>query len=193
MKRVVEDFILYPFGALGPRKDLRQNIQVVHAFIDKHIDRVLQARQSPAGLPEHAAEEQQSVLEQLAESTQDKCEIRSDMLNLLFAGRDSTASSLTNCFYFLARRPDIWQALRLEVSQANIACADTASLRTLPYLQACLQECKSSLFLHKCQYRTNYFVQLSDYILRSSSTAGPQSATHFCHLAAALTEAHLYL
>ncbi|GAB1318469.1 hypothetical protein MFIFM68171_08679 [Madurella fahalii] len=55
------------------------------------------------------------LLHELAKSTQDPIELRSQTLNILTAGRDTTAALLGWVFYFLARNPNALAKLRNEV------------------------------------------------------------------------------
>ncbi|KAE8150736.1 cytochrome P450 [Aspergillus avenaceus] len=57
------------------------------------------------------------LLDEMVQSTQDPLELRYELLNVLIAGRDTTASLLSNVFFMLARRPDLWAEVRLEVQQ----------------------------------------------------------------------------
>ena len=52
----------------------------------------------------------------LISQTQSKVEIRSELLNILLAGRDTTASMLTNFWFVIARRPDIFARLQEEIA-----------------------------------------------------------------------------
>lgn len=51
-------------------------------------------------------------LEALTQETQDPLELRSQILNILLAGRDTTASTLGWTFHQLARNPGLYQKLR---------------------------------------------------------------------------------
>ncbi|KAL2430719.1 Cytochrome P450 monooxygenase [Exophiala dermatitidis] len=55
------------------------------------------------------------LLDELAKETRDPLELRSELLNVLHASRDTTASLLGWCFYFLARHPDALATLREEI------------------------------------------------------------------------------
>jgi cytochrome P450 len=142
MHRVVKEFIIYPLDKLLPKGKYRRDMATMNAFVDRHVTRVLAARRAQKPAMERS-ESRQVVLEELANITQDPQILRNEMLNLLFAGRDSTASLLTNMFHFLARQPQAWSTLRKEVLAQDCESPDSAKLKTMPYLQACLQECKS--------------------------------------------------
>ena len=68
--------------------------------------------------------------------------IRSELLNILLAGRDTTASLLTNLWWVLARRPDVFDCLQTEVNAlATDDQVTIESLKSLKYLRAVLNEC----------------------------------------------------
>jgi len=62
------------------------------------------------------------------------------LLNLLLAGRDTTAGLLSNTFFVLARRPDVWAKLRSEIGQLNGERPDYETLRNMKYLKFVLNE-----------------------------------------------------
>jgi len=144
MQRVVRAFVIYPFDKLLPVREHRRDMQIVHDFVDMHVKRNLADRNTEKSeTMTDTVDRHRSVLEELSDTTRDPIVLRSECLNLLFAGRDSTASLMTNCFYFLARLPSVWQALREEVYTLDSEeTLDFARLKALPYLQACLRECK---------------------------------------------------
>jgi cytochrome P450 len=88
------------------------------------------------------------LLHELAKVTQDPEELRSQTLNVLTAGRDTTAALLGWMFYFLARHPHVYQKLRNEVleqfgpydpnSTANFEFRKVRD--SLPYMQAVMNE-----------------------------------------------------
>ena len=85
-------------------------------------------------------------MHELATRTTDKKRLRSELLNVLLAGRDTTASLLGNLFFVLARQPEVWQKLREEVVTTLQGRRPTyEELRNMKYLKWCLNECKSSL------------------------------------------------
>ena len=75
--------------------------------------------------------------------TSDTFRIRSELLNILLAGRDTTASLLSNVFHTLSRRPDIFAALRSEIARILPEASlppDFAQLKEMKYLRAVLNE-----------------------------------------------------
>jgi cytochrome P450 len=73
----------------------------------------LRSSQKPSD-PE--ANTQYIFLNELAKETDNREELRDQILNVLLAGRDTTASLLSNMFFELARHPEIYAKLREEVS-----------------------------------------------------------------------------
>jgi cytochrome P450 len=69
-------------------------------------------------------------------------EVRDQMMTLMFAGHDTSTSTLTFMMYELARRPDVVE--RLQEEQDRVLGGDTPDLETLeremPYLEMVLDE-----------------------------------------------------
>ncbi|KIK53194.1 hypothetical protein GYMLUDRAFT_49516 [Collybiopsis luxurians FD-317 M1] len=59
--------------------------------------------------------EGETFLDHLIKHTEDKQIIKDELVNILVAGRDTTASTLTYCIYVLTERPDITARLRQEI------------------------------------------------------------------------------
>ena len=72
--------------------------------------------------------------------TQDRVKIRSELLNILLAGRDTTASLLSNVWFSLSKHPDIWSKLRDEVDTLNGTPPTYDQVKDLRYLHAILKE-----------------------------------------------------
>ncbi|GAB7366215.1 hypothetical protein MBLNU230_g7774t2 [Neophaeotheca triangularis] len=123
-----------------------KNVKFVHDFVDYYVDQTLARR--PELLVEKSNADKKGryvFMEEMVRQTDDRIRIRSECLNILLAGRDTTASLLTNTFSVLSKRPDIWQRLQDELAPL---CGDAPSfdqLKDLKYLRAILNE---SLRLH---------------------------------------------
>lgn len=80
---------------------------------------------------------------ELARRTSDKQRILDELMNVLLAGRDTTASLLSNMFFMLAKNPPMWDKLRQEVASLEGRVPTYAELRNLKYLKCCMNECKT--------------------------------------------------
>lgn len=128
-------------------KEYKDNNKIVNNFISHYVDLALR---NAGGLSEKKAEEGHNkekyvFLEALAQQTRDPVEIRAQLLNILLAGRDTTASLLTNVWYILSQRPDIWAKLQADVATLNGDLPTFEQLKNLKYLKALLNE---SLRMH---------------------------------------------
>ncbi|KAL9033204.1 MAG: hypothetical protein Q9214_007625, partial [Letrouitia sp. 1 TL-2023] len=91
-------------------------------------------------------------LHDLVTRTTDKIKIRAELLNILLAGRDTTASLLSNLFWSLSHHQPSLHSLYAELDAAGLLRGDTdyrdlgfQTLKSLPFLRAALSE---SLRLH---------------------------------------------
>ncbi|KAK4936535.1 hypothetical protein LTR10_022584 [Elasticomyces elasticus] len=96
-------------------KDWQKNIKIVHRFADYYVNLALTTDLSTLG--EHNLEKGQKrekyiFLKELVQQTRDPVELRSQLLNILLAGRDTTAGLLGWTFYHLARHPETFKKLR---------------------------------------------------------------------------------
>ncbi len=65
-------------------------------------------------------------------------QLRDEVMTLFLAGHETTASLLTSLFWFVGEHPEVQARLDDELAGAGTIGAD--SVRTLPYLMACIQE-----------------------------------------------------
>ena len=129
-------------------KEFDRSCRTVHNFVDNIVYRALEKAQ-PQDLEKslHAdgQPERYTFLSELVKSTKNPKQLRDELLNILLAGRDTTASLLGNTFHVLARRPDIWRKLKAEVDQLGGKKPDYETLKNMKYLKYILNECKLSL------------------------------------------------
>lgn len=139
----------------------------VHSFVDRYISNALQKKcassrgsTEPTSLGSKAAEEDDDsscivgpdgkkryvFLYEMAKETSDPIELRHELLNVLLAGRDTTASLLSNTFFVLSRRPDIWAKLKEEVDALGGVFPDYDTLRGMKYVKYLLNECEFQIF-----------------------------------------------
>lgn len=142
--RLMDLYYLY-----SPRS-FQKDCQEVHRFADHYVDLAL-AEGGEKNTVDSSGKGSYVFLQELAKATRDPDELRSQLLNILLAGRDTTAGLLGWTFYLLARHPDIVARLREAVldtfgsfSSGNSAIS-FESLKSCSYLQHVLFE---SLRLH---------------------------------------------
>lgn len=85
--------------------------KIVREFADHFVSKALASTQSEKKASKNGRE-RYVFLDALIEQTRDPIELRSQSLNILLAGRDTTASLLGWVFYILARHPDHFNRLR---------------------------------------------------------------------------------
>lgn len=81
----------------------------------------------------------------LSESSDDLVRVRSELLNMLVAGRDTTSAVLTNSLFELPRHPAIYARLRAEIDAHASSPPTYDELKKMKYLRAFVNE---SLRLH---------------------------------------------
>jgi cytochrome P450 len=134
-----------PFYRFMDNVEAEKAIQICHAYIDRFVDDALKIRQDlDAEKMDGSGKDKYFFIQEVARQTTDKQRIREELINILLAGRDTTASLLSNMFFQLAKRPDIYQKLRDEVASLEGRMPSYEELRNLKYLKWCLNECKSS-------------------------------------------------
>ncbi|PSR80330.1 cytochrome P450 [Coniella lustricola] len=100
-------------------REFRDCVRQCNSFMDHYVRRALRkasrehsAAKASSGKPRYV------FLDALAEATRDPIELRSQLMHILLAGRDTTASTLGYLFLLLARDPARYQALRSAVLAA---------------------------------------------------------------------------
>jgi cytochrome P450 len=123
-------------------------IRICHTYVDKFVDSALQFRaQMDEEKHTGSKDEKYYFIQEVVKQTTDKKRIRDELINILLAGRDTTASLLSNMFFQFAKQPKIYAKLRDEVASLEGQTPTYEELRGLKYLKWCLNECKLSALL----------------------------------------------
>ncbi|EED18842.1 cytochrome P450, putative [Talaromyces stipitatus ATCC 10500] len=130
-----------------PNKRYTDSIKYIHEYVEMYVQKAVDFAKFGHSRSVHDAEangreshEKYVFLEELAKTGVDKKKIRDELLNVLFAGRDTTAGLLSFTFYILARRPDVFEKLRAEVMTLGSERPDFAQIKNMKYLQYTLKE-----------------------------------------------------
>ena len=129
-----------PWGSWMFGSEFKADVKYCHEFVDRYVQRGLEYRRNLD--LEKNEDERYVFLHELVKRTDDPVQIRSELLNVLLAGRDTTASLLSNVFFMLARTPSVWAKLRVEVDALNGELPTYAQIKDMKYLRAVLNECK---------------------------------------------------
>ena len=109
---------------------------MINEFVTPYIEQAL--RLSPEELATKTkSEEGYTFLHALASFTRDRKVLRDQLVAVLLAGRDTTASTLSWTFYELARHPQVLKKLREEIIEhVGLERPPTYSdLKNMKYLQ----------------------------------------------------------
>jgi cytochrome P450 len=130
-----------------PNRTLHTQINIVNTYIDTFVQTALEdvvKRDEDKAMGIEKTHERQVFLHELVKETTDPVRIRSEVLNILVAGRDSTASLLSNTWFILAKRPDVWNKLRAEVDELHGNPPTYSQIKSMRYLSYVIKECKRS-------------------------------------------------
>lgn len=91
--------------------DFKRNIKIVHNFADFYVKKAI-------NLTDEELEKKLDgyvFLYELAKQTKDPVVLRDQLLNIMIAGRDTTASLMLFTMFELSKRPDVWEKLKEEI------------------------------------------------------------------------------
>ena len=124
----------------------KTDMKYCQAFVDKFVQKGLEYRKTVQVEKADAKVDDRYVfLYELVKKTSDPVQLRSELMNVLLAGRDTTASLLSDTWFVLARRPDIWAKLREEVDALGGEKPTFQQIKDMKYLKWVLNECKHQL------------------------------------------------
>ncbi|PTB63214.1 cytochrome P450 [Trichoderma citrinoviride] len=107
--RIAIHMALGKWALLKPDPKFKHHVRVVHKFVDELVHKALHGNDPDTKTQPYI------LLRALVEDTQDPIRIRDEVINILIAGRDTTASLISNVFFLLSKRPGLWSMLRNEV------------------------------------------------------------------------------
>ncbi|KAL8669813.1 MAG: hypothetical protein Q9168_005617 [Polycauliona sp. 1 TL-2023] len=121
-------------------KEFRRQCSIVHEFIDEAVQGALSAEYQ-----KDKAEDVHSFLDALIQQTRDPKVLRDQLLNVMLAGRDTTACCLTWTFRLLAQHPEVLAKLRQEIDSivglgAASRLPDRNDLKRMKYLNLVFKE-----------------------------------------------------
>ena len=148
-KHVGEQLLLPSFAVGRLRREYFRKCQLCHDWLGRHVNQAVRNhKSSKAGATlgtDGSTEEKYTFLQELVKDTDDVEKIRSELLSILLAGRETTASALSSLWFVLARRPDVVRKLQVEVNELEGSRPDFERLKRMRYLQNTIKEGKINL------------------------------------------------
>ncbi|KAJ5287128.1 cytochrome p450 protein [Penicillium angulare] len=140
-----------PAKRFVPRDSYNNGLRVINEFINPFIEHALEI--SPEELEQTISDNNEggtgryTFLHALAQFTRDRKVLRDQLVAVLLAGRDTTASTLSFAIYELSKKPKCVQRLRDEIAQhvgleSDATCRNPsyADLKDMKYLKYVLNE-----------------------------------------------------
>lgn len=140
----------YKFRRTDPKAV--QSHRICREYADKYVEKALEYRRNYMKSVEGGATDQPSVdggdsrrtfLRELALATDDREKLRDELLSLLLAGRDTTASLIGSLLFSLAKKPECWEKVRSEIEETlHGDIPSYEQLRNFKYVKYCVNESK---------------------------------------------------
>ncbi|KAL8995608.1 MAG: hypothetical protein Q9169_004682 [Polycauliona sp. 2 TL-2023] len=129
------------FAKLFTRSKVGKDIETAHRFVDHYVKLGLEWQKRQDVEKSTSKDGDRYIfLYELVKTIQDPVRIRSELLNILLAGRDTTASLLANVWFVLAKRSDVWVKLRQEVDSLGGERPTFEQIKDMKYLKYVLNE-----------------------------------------------------
>ncbi|KAK7448140.1 hypothetical protein VKT23_013899 [Stygiomarasmius scandens] len=131
--------LVWPFFEIF-KDDTKEPMDIVGGWIDKIVQEALDRKREGKIVNEKVEEgevgDDETLLDHLVKMTDDPTVLRDETLNIMIAGRDTTAATLSFIMFFLAKYPEVYKKLREEI--VSMIGSDTK--KHLVYEQ--VKECK---------------------------------------------------
>lgn len=110
--------------------------KIARDFVDKYVDQALRRSECPT--PDKPGK--YILAWELAKETKNRDDIRNQLLNVFLPGHDAIAVLLTNCFFNLARHPEVYAKLRQEIIPLGDSELTFDRIKSLKYLRSVIDE-----------------------------------------------------
>ncbi|KAL8692138.1 MAG: hypothetical protein Q9218_002780 [Villophora microphyllina] len=132
-----------------PDRRFRRSCKIIHQWVDALIERSLANKKRTEATKSDHSTGRYVLLYELSAQTSDKVRMRAELLNILLAGRDTTASLLSNAWWSMSKDLGVWNRLQTEINTLGSPLGERRpifeELKDMKYLRAVLNE---SLRIH---------------------------------------------
>ncbi|KAH6667986.1 cytochrome P450 [Halenospora varia] len=137
LEGLAKRFRIAPWHFFYNPSDFRQACANVHRFVEGYIEERNLGKQKG-----DVHEESYGFINQVAEESESTEDLRDQLLNVLLAGRDTTACCLSWIFRLLIRHPQAMHRLRMEVFSVmgNSDQPNREQIRKMPFLSYVIKE-----------------------------------------------------
>lgn len=131
----------WPLGEFWEDK-VEKEIQAVFDYVDPIVKRAVEARKAKELSKTGGGDDDETLLEHMTRLTDDPIILRDETLNIMVAGRDTTAALITFAVYMLSEHPHVYDRLRQEVlsTLGSENRPTPVNLHNMKYLRAVLNE-----------------------------------------------------
>ncbi|KAL4877890.1 cytochrome P450 [Aspergillus karnatakaensis] len=145
LEYITKNSRLGPLMAFNRDPKAAEANRICHEVVDQYVDKAVRVRERYDEEKGQTEGRRYTFLQGLAQQTGDRTRIRDELMNLLLAGRDTTASLMSNMWFMLAKHPEAWAKLQEEIATLEGRAPTYDQLRNLKYLKYCLNECRCNL------------------------------------------------
>ena len=141
--------MLGPFYYLLPNTEAKKALKYAHAAVDGWVKQAMEHKASTDldGKAKSSGKRYVFINELARHKEVDAIRVRDEALNILLAGKDTTASLLSGLWFVLAREPEVYKKLQAEVAELDGERPSYESLRNMKYIKYTVQEGKP----HHCR------------------------------------------
>ncbi|KAK5990014.1 Cytochrome P450 monooxygenase ascH [Cladobotryum mycophilum] len=138
--------ISFPLLAKLPDAKLKRYVKYINDYTDFFVSRAMKIRDDKAKTGGSGEDDEARgkryvfLLEELAKGDYTPVQIRTELLSIMVAGRDTTSSLLSIIWWHLSRRPDIVRRLREELQPLGSEPPSSKELKSLKYLESVVNE-----------------------------------------------------
>jgi cytochrome P450 len=122
------------------KKQFKKDCEIINEYVKGIVEETMDRMR---GDEEKGVETERYVLlEYLVQQGLSEEQVRAELLNTLLAGRDTTASMLSDLWFELSKNQRVFKKLHAEINQyvQDVEDIDYELIKTLPYLKATLNE-----------------------------------------------------
>ena len=147
---------------LVPDKEFDKSVATCHRYVDNFLSKAIADAK--------VKERPYVFLNELLDTGASPEQIRHQLLSIIVGGRDTSAGTLSSVFWLLARRPDVYQKARAEISVLEGRKPTWEELKSFKYINMILKESTLNPSRKSPSARSLTVLQRCDYTPRCRPT-----------------------